>query len=262
MSHGEWLVSAADDDGPMDDLRLGRLIRIVRIRRGWRQEDLARRARVSRATVSRLERGAVDDMPMRMIRQICEPLEIRIECLPRGRGADLDRLVNARHASLHEAVSRALSAAFPTWEMAHEVSFNVWGERGVIDLLLWHPGRRALLIIELKTELVDEGELLATMDRRRRLAVEIVRDRGWIPATVSNWVILARSRTTERHMAAHATVLRTAFPDDERRVRSWLADPVGSVHAISQWRMAAGPSLAPQQRVRVAGRKPASGVGG
>ena len=196
----------------MDDLRLGRLIRIVRIRKGWRQEDLARRAGVSRATVSRLERGALDDMPVRTIRQVCEPLEIRVELVPRGRGADLDRLVNARHSALHESVARVLAATYPGWAMAHEVSFNVWGERGVIDLLLWHPGRRALLIVELKTELVDAGDLLATMDRRRRLASEIVRDRGWVPTTVSAWVIVTRSRTTERRFAEHRTVLRSAFP--------------------------------------------------
>jgi len=234
----------------MDDLRLGRLIRILRIRKGWRQEDLARRAGVSRATVSRLERGALDDMPARTFRQVCEPLEIRVELVPRGRGADLDRLVNARHGALHESVARMLASTFPGWEMAHEVSFNIWGERGVIDLLLWHPGRRALLIIELKTELVDAGDLLATMDRRRRLAAQIVRDRGWVPSTISRWVVVARSRTNERRLAEHRTVLRSAFPDGASRVRAWLADPIGQVSAISLLRADGGHEIAPTLRVR------------
>ena len=136
--------------------------------------------------------------------------------------------------------------------MAHEVSFNIWGERRVIDLLLWHPGRRALLIIELKTELVDHGELLATMDRRRRLGSAIANERGWDPDTVSVWVVVARSRTTERRMAAHRTVLRSVFPDDARRLRTWLRDPVGVVRGMSQWRMESGQNLAPIRRVRPA----------
>ena len=44
--------------------------------------------------------------------------------------------------------------------LAPEVSFSIYGERGVIDILAWHPGRRALLIIELKTDIVDVNELV------------------------------------------------------------------------------------------------------
>lgn len=234
----------------MDDLHFGRTIRAVRVKRRWRQADLAQRARVSRAAIWRAERGRLDELTIATLRRICEPLEIRVELQPRGRGTDLDRIVNARHSALHESVARALAAAFPAWELASEVSFNIYGERGVIDLLLWHPGRRALLIVELKTELVDTGNLLETMDRRRRLASDIVDDRGWKPLTVSTWVIVARSRTNERRIAEHATLLRSAFPDHERRIMAWLADPDGVVRALSMWRPSRGGSMAPIHRVR------------
>ncbi len=61
-----------------------------------------------------------------------------------------------------------------------EVSFAVYGERGVIDILAWHPGERALLVIELKTEIVDIQDLIGTVDRKRRLARVVARDRGWV----------------------------------------------------------------------------------
>ncbi len=234
----------------MDDLLFGRTIRAVRVKRRWRQQDLARRAGVSRATIWRVERGRLDELTIATLRRICEPLEIRVELRPRGRGTDLERLVDARHSALHESVARALATAFADWELAHEVSFNIYGERGVIDLLMWHPGRRVLLIIELKTELVDTGDLLATMDRRRRLAGDIVADRGWEPLAVSSWVIVARSRTNERRIAEHGTVLRSAFPDDERRVMAWLADPEGVVRGLSMWRSPRSGSMAPTYRVR------------
>ena len=41
----------------MQDARLGAIFRAVRIRRGWRQIDVATRARVSRAEVSLIEQA-------------------------------------------------------------------------------------------------------------------------------------------------------------------------------------------------------------
>ncbi|HET7167739.1 MAG TPA: helix-turn-helix domain-containing protein [Candidatus Limnocylindrales bacterium] len=234
----------------MEDIRFGRAIRAARVKRRWRQEDLASRAGVSAAGVWRVERGRLEEMTLRAIRGICAPLDIRVELTPRGRGADLDRIVNAGHSALHESVARALAREFPDWQMAHEVSFNIWGERGVIDLLMWHPGRRALLIVELKTEIVDTGELIATADRRRRLGAQIVRDRDWDPLTVSTWVLVASSRTNERRIADHRSVLRSAFPDDGRRVHRWLADPSGSIDALSSWSGGDVAAAASTRRVR------------
>jgi HTH-type transcriptional regulator / antitoxin HipB len=228
----------------MKDLPFGRLIRTARVQRRWTQAELGRRARVSTMTVWRVEHGQVDALRLGTVRAVAAALEISLELLARGRGADLDRLVNADHSALHEAVLRVL-VGVPGWTAASEVSFNIWGERGVIDILLWHPARRALLIIELKTELVDPGGLIAVMDIRCRLGPEIARQRGWDPVTVSTWVIVTRSRTSERRLGAFRSMLRTAFPVDGRGMRGWLRDPVGSVAALSLWD---GP--APVTRVR------------
>jgi transcriptional regulator with XRE-family HTH domain len=233
----------------MEDLRFGATVRAARLKRSWRQADLAERAGVSQTVVSRVERGQIPEMTLRVLRQVSAALEIRLELLPRGRGAVLDRLLSERHSSLHESVAKALAHDFPAWVMASEVSFSIWGERGVIDLILWDPEHRALLIIEFKTELVDVGDLLATMDRRRRLAAQIVKDRGWYPRIVSTWVVLAASRTNARRLAEHRTVLRTAFPAGVREIRRWLRDPVGSVAALSLWSDPAR-NVARRRRVR------------
>jgi transcriptional regulator with XRE-family HTH domain len=234
----------------MEDLRVGATIRAARIKRGWRQSDLAAKARVSQMTVSRIERGQIPELTLAMLRQVAAALEIRLELLPRGRGAVLDRLLTERHSSLHESVAKALAHDFPQWVMASEVSFSIWGERGVIDLILWNPEHRALLIVEFKTELVDVGDLLSTMDRRRRLAAQIVKNRGWYPKTVSTWVILAASRTNARRLAEHRTVLRTAFPVGVREIRRWLREPGRPVAALSLWREP-GRTNAPTRRVGI-----------
>src|SRR6476659_1032609 len=130
----------------VDDLGFGRLIRLSRIRRGWRQEDLAGRALVSRATVSRIERGDFGAMSIASIRRVASALDIRIELHPRARAIDLDRTLNARHAALAEHVIAWLGA-IPGWIVRPEVSFQVFGERGVVDVVAWHDQARAVLIV-------------------------------------------------------------------------------------------------------------------
>jgi hypothetical protein len=200
-------------------------------------------------TVSRVERGQIPELTLATLRRVAAALEIRLELLPRGRGAELDRLLSERHSALHESVAKALARDFPAWVMASEVSFSIWGERGVIDLVLWHPEHRALLIIEFKTELVDVGDLLSTMDRRQRLAAQIVKSRHWHPRVVATWVVLAASRTNARRLGEHRTVLRTAFPAGVREIRRWLRDPVRSVAALSLWREPVR-KVVPTRRVR------------
>ena len=157
----------------------------------------------------------------------------------RWRAGDLDRLLNAGHSSLHESVARAFRD-LPAWISAPEVSFSIYGERGVIDILAWHPGRRALLVIELKTDIADVNELLGTAHRKQRNAVRVAIDQGWIrrvdePASVSLWVIVAPSRTNRRRVAEHAAMLRSALPDDGRAMAGWLKDPRRAVRALSFW---------------------------
>jgi transcriptional regulator with XRE-family HTH domain len=228
----------------MDDQRFGSVIRSLRIRRGLRQVDLAGLCSVSRATISRAERGHIDTLSLRTIRGIAAALDVRVDLTPRWRAGDLDRLLNARHSGLHELVARHL-AELPEWVAQPEVSFAFYAERGVIDILAWHPGRRALLVIELKTDIVDVNELVGTVDRKGRHAVRIAIERGWIrshdPApSVSIWVIVADGHTNRRRVQAHRAMLRAAFPADGRAIGGWLRNPTQPIRALSFWPSAHG----------------------
>jgi hypothetical protein len=129
-----------------------------------------------------------------------------------------------------EAITRLLISA--RWEVRPEVSFNHFGERGVVDIVAWHGPTRTLLLVELKTELADINDLLAVTDRRRRLAPKIVEPFGWMPDCVGQWIVVAESRTNRRRLAEHRTVLRSAFPADGRSNDGWLADPRQPVSAL------------------------------
>jgi transcriptional regulator with XRE-family HTH domain len=236
----------------MDDHRIGVALRAIRIRKGWRQTDLARRARVSESVIGRIERGDAASVAIGKLRRVASTLGARLETFVRWSGADLARLLDARHAAMHEAVA-GLFAALDGWVIEPEVSFSIYGERGVIDILAWHPGRRMLLVIELKTEIVEVGVLLGKMDQRRRLAANVARRFGWDPVAVSTWVILADGRTNRRTVAAHRAVLRRKFPIDGRSVRRWLRDPVERIDALGflpeRYVVAVGRTVSPVKRV-------------
>ncbi len=239
----------------VDDLRFGAAVRAVRVRRRLRQADVATLAGVSAATVGRVERGAVAGVTLGSVRSIASACGIRVELQPRWRGGELDRLLSARHSAMHDAVSRWLRQ-FGGWELVPEASYAIGAERGVIDVLGWHPAREAILVLELKTQIVDVNDLLGAMDRRKRLAPRIAADRGWwrptsgqagflearnhdgsrhpgsLPA-IAVWVLVAEGATNRRRVAGHADVLRRAFPADGRALAGWLRDPSHSVAGLS-----------------------------
>lgn len=215
----------------VDDRQIGSTLRALRIQRKWRQVDLARRAMVSRETVAQIERGRAAKVPLHAVRSAADALGARLDTIVRWHGGDLGRLVNRRHAAMLEAMARYLQA-LECWISEPEVSFSIYGERGVIDVLAWHAAARAVLVIELKTELVDINEMMGTLDRKRRLADRIARERGWGPDTVGVWLAIADTRTNRRALAAHATVLRAKYQADGRTIRRWLREPAGSILAL------------------------------
>jgi transcriptional regulator with XRE-family HTH domain len=214
----------------MQDIHFGARVRAVPVRLGLRQRDVAARAGVSDVTVSRIERGHLEVLSLRTLRAVANVLEIRVDLVPRWRGGDLERLVSGRHAALAEMVIRGLEA--DAWAVRPEVSFAVYGERGVIDLLAWHAATRILLVIELKTEIVDVGELLATLDRKVRLAGSVAKQFGWAPRMVGSCVGVADTSTNRRRVKGFEATFLAAFPSRGRTVGRWLRMPDGALRGL------------------------------
>jgi hypothetical protein len=141
-------------------------------------------------------------------------------------------MLNRGHARLHEAMARWLEDV-GGWVQVPEVSFAIRGDRGVIDVLVWHPQTRSLLIIELKTRIADINDLMSTMDIRRRVARQVAAEHGWDPRSIGLWVVVTPGRTNRRALAERATVLRAKFPADGRSMAGWLARPSGEIAALS-----------------------------
>ncbi len=143
----------------------------------------------------------------------------------RWHGEALDRLLDEAHARLVELVVRRLRAL--GWEVAVEVSFSHFGERGSIDVFAMHPDHRALVVIEVKSVTPDLQAMLAGIDRKARLGPIIARDRGWSVATVARLLVVWDTRTNRRRIETHAASVRAALPAGTREVLRWLAEPSG-----------------------------------
>jgi hypothetical protein len=192
--------------------------------------------------------------------RIARVLDIQLSVVARWRGGELDRLLNARHSAMHEAFARII-ASHSGWISRPEVSYSIYGERGLIDALAWHEATRSLLVVELKTELADAQELVGVLDRKRRLAPRIARGIGWEGATTSVWVAVAAHRSNRRAIEEHRAFLASAFPDAGRVMRGWFRSPFGSVAAISTWSFDPAPSRrGGPARVRTGRAKPSASL--
>lgn len=215
----------------MDDIAFGRLVRLARIKRGWRQLDLAARAATSRPVVSRIERGHLGETSIATVRTVASALDLRVELHVRARAVDIDRVLNERHAALAEHVLGWI-ARQPGWVVRPEVSFSEYGERGVVDLLAWHGRTQSLLVVEVKTEVIDVAEVIGTLDRKVRLGATIGERLGWQARAVSSCLLVADSMTNRRRVASRTKTFRAALPADGRALRRWLHRPVGSIRAL------------------------------
>jgi transcriptional regulator with XRE-family HTH domain len=217
-------MSDARHRGAVNAPRFGLAIRALRVRHGWRQADLGAAAAVSRSLVSRVERGRLRGVPVDALDRVAAALDARLDLLVRWQGEGLDRLLDEGHARLVEVVVRVLAAL--GWEVAVEVSFARYGERGSIDVLAWHPGRRRVVVIEVKSVMPDLQGTLAGLDRKGRLGRGIARERGWAAAEVARVLVIWDTTTSRRRLGEHAATVRAALPATTREVRAWLRDPV------------------------------------
>ena len=237
----------------MNDLQLGMALRDVRIKRRMRQCDLAARAGVSASVVSHLEHGRLGRLSVATLRVIGANLGVSLDIVARSAGGELDRIVGARHATFGELVARWISRQ-RGWIGVAEVSFSIYGERGIVDLFAFHDATGALVVIELKTAIVDVDELIGTLDRKRRLAVLIAAERGWMARSVSVWLVVAHSKTNRRRVAEHRTLLTSALPLNGRSLPPLFLHPErGPASGIAFWtNLTAGTvshPIAAQQRV-------------
>ena len=231
----------------MDVIRIGRLARALRLRKGWRQLDLAVRVGVSQSLIARIERGGADRLTGRTLDAVFAALGARLNLRVDWNGEAADRLLDADHAALVEAVLELLRGF--GWEAIPEVSFSIGGERGSVDIVAWHAASRTLLVVEIKSVVPDVQATLLVFDRKVRLAGRIAADQGWKPTRVSSLIAIGESRTSRRRVAAHASTFAARFPHGAREVRRHIKDPAAGDVLRGLWFLAFRTGAGSRQRV-------------
>ena len=214
----------------MDDVRVGAVMRAVRIRRRLRQADVADAAGISRAMVSMIESGHLEQMSLRSIRRVGAALGVSVPFSPRWRGGEIARLLDARHAALVTAIVQRLIAA--SWEVRPELTFAVFGENGALDVMGWRASSRALLVVEAKPVIFDLQDTLSTLDRKRRLAPRLARELGWRPLLVGTVLAMPGESQARHAVEEFGPVVRAAYPAGSLEVRKWIRAPQGDLRGL------------------------------
>lgn len=147
-------------------IAMGRQRGMLRIRKGWRQSDVAEKAKLSASVIGRHEAGVIGSNDA--LERHAGVLGMRVEVRIIGRAGELARLGDEEHAAIVETLATWFREEGFLVEV--ESSFSEWGERGRIGLLAYDPTTGTLVIVEVKTLLLDLQDLFGSMNVKERLA--------------------------------------------------------------------------------------------
>jgi transcriptional regulator with XRE-family HTH domain len=208
----------------MDDRRVGRIFRAVRIRLGWRQRDLSDRTGVSVGQISAAEFGQLEHVSLATLRKLGDALDIQITVDAWWRSGRADQLLDRVHAALVEYIVALLRAA--GWDVRVEFTFNEFGDRGSVDVLGWHGDSRTLLIGEVKSRIDDVQETVRTSMMKARVVPAVVeRDLGWAPARVTRLLVMPDTHGNRATIRRHAATFVTLWPERSVAMRRLVRRP-------------------------------------
>ena len=203
---------------------VGHAIRAARVRLGWSQTVLARRAGLSRSMVSRVERGERPRLTFatagRILGAMGARMEVKVEAPVLAAGTWQRDPAHARLSAY--VVGRLRHAG---WSTATEVEVGGDRSRGWIDLLAFDAASRIVLVIELKTEIHDLGQIERTLGWYEREAWTAARRLGWRPLSVMGWLILLATGANDARVLANRASILAGFPRRSRHLTEILAGP-------------------------------------
>ena len=150
-------------------------------------------------------------MSLASLARVAAALEADLDVRIRWRGEQLDRLLDAGHARLVSVVAGRLGRH--GWQVAVEVTFSIWGERGSFDVLAFHPPSGSLLAVEVKTVVPDFQAMIAGLDRKARLAPEIAANRSWRATRTSRLLVIEAGSTARERIRRLDAAASAALPD-------------------------------------------------
>ena len=207
----------------MDDARIGRVVVVLRQRKGWRQRDLAERSGLSKSAICDIERGRLSRYTVASVRKVLAALGVGAELYVVGAGhGEIDRLLDGDHARLVEAWAGLHRTA--DWDVWPEASYSIYGERGRVDLLAFHPVTGTLEVAECKTGIWNIQDTGGRLDAKVRLATAIAEPRGWKVKRVVGALVVVEGRTARRRVEEHPAMF-ARYDTRGRAAMAFIKDP-------------------------------------
>jgi len=188
---------------------VGAALRQARLARRWSQRRLARASGFDHSIIGRIERGRLPHLSFRTAIGVLEALGVEPQLRLLAPRVDDQPVRDRAHARCVAMVARRLERA--GYEVATEVEVGSGRWRGFIDVMAIHSTQRLLLVVEVKTELRDVGEVDRQVAAYVDAAWTAAAGRGWRPRGVTGILALLATSETDRRLAEHRAYLDRAF---------------------------------------------------
>jgi len=193
--------------------------------------------------MSLLERGMIARLSIVEAERVCSSLGATLVL-----GVEAPVLIagprqrDAAHARCVAYVARRLIAE--GWLVQREVQIGSPSRPGWIDILAFNPVGLVLLVIEVKTELIDLGGLERQLRWYVREAPRAATQFGWQPEALQGCVLLLSTSAIDDRIRENAAGVRQIFP---RRWRDLVQVVRGETISGRGWGIA---MIDPRSRVR------------
>jgi transcriptional regulator with XRE-family HTH domain len=209
-------------------LTVARLVRRGRRAIGWKQRQLGEVAGLSQAAISLIEGACMPSLSVVTANRVLDSLGIRAELRAHEPSyQDRDRQRDPAHARCVAFVRARLERA--GWQTASEVEIGRGRFRRWIDILAYHPIEHRLLVIEIKTEIDDIGEIERALSSYERGSWAAARDLGWRPRSMTGCLLALWTSAVDARVVANSSTFEVGFPIRATALTELIAQPTIAV---------------------------------
>jgi len=202
------VIRSSAIEPPRDAIARG--VRTIRHAVGETQAELGGRVGCSQAFISNVETARAEALTIESAASIIDALGGRLEVVIVGPLLAGSRQRDAGHARCLAAVDTRLRRA--GWLTDLEASIGDDQVRGWIDVLAYHETSGLVLVVEVKTELHDLGDIQRTLGWYEREAWAAARQRGWRPRAIRSVLVVLHTAAVDDRIGDNPELIRRAFP--------------------------------------------------